>query len=234
MSGPSSAGSIGLGPIREEDSTIDVPKSNVPQEDLVELLPNADERTINLSDDERDIEEISFGKRKLTSTVWEHYKRQKVGEKWKAVCNHCKKQWGETKNGTKHLHDHLKRCVFRYKDNTHQVTLNFKKDATSGKVTMGTYSFDPDKCRYSLSKMMILHEYPLSMVDHIGFREFLHDLQPLFKVPSRNTFKSDILKIYEYERAKNMIALEKIESRISITTSLLIKREDSWLSVLIS
>ncbi|CAA2976799.1 zinc finger BED domain-containing RICESLEEPER 2-like [Olea europaea subsp. europaea] len=68
--------------------------------------------------------------------------------------------------------------------------------------------------------MVILHEYPLSMVDHIGFREFLHDLQPLFKVPSRNTLKSDILKIYEYERAKNMIALEKIESRISITTDM--------------
>ncbi|XP_022853316.1 zinc finger BED domain-containing protein RICESLEEPER 2-like [Olea europaea var. sylvestris] len=82
---------------------------------------------------------------------------------------------------------------------------------------MGTYSFDPVKCRYSLSKMVILHKYPLSMVDHIGFREFLHDLQPLFKVPSRNTLKSNILKIYEYERAKNMIALEKIESRISIT-----------------
>ncbi|CAA2970793.1 Hypothetical predicted protein [Olea europaea subsp. europaea] len=32
MSGPSSAGSIGLGPIREEDSPTNVPESNVPQE----------------------------------------------------------------------------------------------------------------------------------------------------------------------------------------------------------
>lgn len=93
MSGPSSVGSIRLGPMptREEDSTIYVPESNVPQEDPVELLPNADERTINLSEEERDIGEISFGKRKLTSTVWEQYKRQKIGEKWKAICNHCKK-----------------------------------------------------------------------------------------------------------------------------------------------
>ncbi|XP_022855112.1 zinc finger BED domain-containing protein DAYSLEEPER-like, partial [Olea europaea var. sylvestris] len=182
MSSPSSAGSIGLGPIREENSTTNVPKSNVPQEDPVELLPNADERTINLSDEKRDIGEISFGKKKLTSTVWEHYKRQKISEKLKAICNHCKKQLGgETKNGTKHLNDHLKRCVLRYKDNTRQATLNFKKDATSGKVTMGICSFDLDKCRYSLSKMVILHEYPLSIVHHIGFREFLHDLQPLFK-----------------------------------------------------
>ncbi|XP_022865374.1 zinc finger BED domain-containing protein RICESLEEPER 2-like [Olea europaea var. sylvestris] len=164
---------------------------------------------------------MSFGKRKLTSTMWEHYKRQKIGEKWKAICNYCKKQLGgEIKNGTKHLHDHLKRRVLRYKDNNHQTTLNFKKDATSGNVTMGAYSLDPYKCRYILSKMVILHEYPLFMVDHIGFREFLHDLQPLFKVFSRNTLKSDILKIYEYERAKNMIALEKIESRISITTDM--------------
>ncbi|XP_022886991.1 zinc finger BED domain-containing protein RICESLEEPER 2-like [Olea europaea var. sylvestris] len=68
--------------------------------------------------------------------------------------------------------------------------------------------------------MVILREYPLSMVDHIEFREFLHDLQQLFKVSFRNTLKSDILKIYEYERAKNMIALEKIESQISITTDM--------------
>lgn len=115
------------------------------------------------------------------------------------------------------MHDHLKRCSFRRHDNTYQTTLNLKEDAASGKVTMGTYSFDSDKCRYSLSKMVILHEYSLSMVDHIGFREFLHDLQPLFKVTSPNTLKSDILKIYKCEKAKNMIAIEKIESRVSIT-----------------
>ncbi|CAA2970467.1 Hypothetical predicted protein [Olea europaea subsp. europaea] len=60
MFGLNSVRSIGLGPMCEEDSTIDVPESNVPQEDPVEPLPNADERTINLSDEECDIGELDL------------------------------------------------------------------------------------------------------------------------------------------------------------------------------
>ncbi|CAA3020535.1 Hypothetical predicted protein [Olea europaea subsp. europaea] len=48
MSIPSSAGSVGLGPMREEDSMSDVPMSNVLPEDPVD----PDERPINLSDEE--------------------------------------------------------------------------------------------------------------------------------------------------------------------------------------
>jgi hypothetical protein len=45
-----------------------------------------------------------------------------------------------------------------------------------------------------------VHEYPLSMVDHVGFRRFCAALQPLFKVVSRNTIKIDIWDMYEVQR----------------------------------
>jgi hypothetical protein len=48
--------------------------------------------------------------------------------------------------------------------------------------------------------MIVVHEYPLSMVDHVGFRRFCAALQPLFKVVSRNTIKKDILDMYEVQR----------------------------------
>ena len=68
--------------------------------------------------------------------------------------------------------------------------------------------------------MVILHEYPLSMVDHIGFREFVTDLQPMFKLITRNTLKSDILKIYDNEREKVLRITDKNGSRMAITTDM--------------
>ena len=63
-----------------------------------------------------------------------------------------------------------------------------------GTMSLNAYQFDQVKVRNNLAHMVILHEYLLSMVDHIGFRKFVGFLQPLFKLITRNTLKSDILK----------------------------------------
>ena len=63
-----------------------------------------------------------------------------------------------------------------------------------GIVSMENYTFDQDIARAELSAMIVLHEYPLSMVDHVGFRRFVSALQPLFKMGTRNTIR---YKIYE-------------------------------------
>ncbi|KAL8493455.1 hypothetical protein ACS0TY_024606 [Phlomoides rotata] len=94
-----------------------------------------------------------------------------------------------------------------------------KKD-TSGKFSVGTYTFNEEIVRKDLASMIVLHEYPLSMVEHFGFRRFLSSLQPLFKVVSRNTVKNDIMKIYEFEKTKTMRIIEKNTSKIAITTDM--------------
>ncbi|CAN1245067.1 hypothetical protein LINGRAPRIM_LOCUS2888 [Linum grandiflorum] len=38
--------------------------------------------------------------------------------------------------------------------------------------------------------MIVMHEYPLGIVDHLYFKIFCNGLQPLFKVPYRNTTKA--------------------------------------------
>ena len=68
--------------------------------------------------------------------------------------------------------------------------------------------------------MVILHEYPFSMVYHIGFKEFVTDLQPMFKLVTRNTLKSDILKIYDNEREKVLKMTDKNGSKMAITTEM--------------
>ena len=97
--------------------------------------------------------------------------------------------------------------------------MNPKKEA-SGKLSLSTYSFDQENARKDLASMIVLHEYPLTMVDHVGFRKYSNTLQPLFKMVSRNTIKNDILKIYDYEKSKTMDLLGNNRSRIAITTDM--------------
>ncbi len=54
---------------------------------------------------------------------------------------------------------------------------------------MEKYTFDPQIARRELAAMIILHKYPLSIVDHIGFQRFVTALQPLFKMVTRNTIR---------------------------------------------
>ena len=165
-------------------------------------------------------DQVGVGKRKLTSIVWNHYKKQRIDGVDKAICNYCgKKLGGESKNGTKHLHDHFNRCPLRKQRDIKQAILNSRKEA-SGKLSLSTYSFDQENARKDLASMIVLHEYPLTMVDHVGFRKYSNTLKPLFKMVSRNTIKNDILKIYDYEKSKTMDLLGNNRSRIAITTDM--------------
>jgi len=58
-----------------------------------------------------------------------------------------------------------------------------------GKVNVESYTFDQETAREELGNMIVLHGYPLSIVDHAGFRRFVHALQPLFNMHTRNTIR---------------------------------------------
>ena len=88
-----------------------------------------------------------------------------------------------------------------------------------GDVEIRTFKFDQDTTQRELANMVILHEYPLS-IEHLGFHRFMGMAQPLFKIPSRNTLKSDILQIYDYERVKLNGLLEKNKGRIALTINM--------------
>lgn len=162
---------------------------------------------IEVSDDEDQKDGVG-SKRKLTSAVWKGFKRVKVEDKIKAKCNWCAKKLGETKNGTKHLHDHLKTCPYRKSKMTgqsktfSQSSLRFGCHDT-GKVSVEYYTFDQEIARKELASMMVLHEYPLCMVDHTGFRRFVSAPQPLFKMVTRNTIRNDIMKQYETKKEES-------------------------------
>ncbi|RVW95282.1 Zinc finger BED domain-containing protein RICESLEEPER 2 [Vitis vinifera] len=156
-------------------------------------------------------------RRKLTSVVWNDFDKIIEDGQDYAICKHCKgKLKADSKNGTKHLHVHIDRCMKQRNVDIRQQLLAVERKG-HGKVQIGGFTFDQEISREKLARAIILHEYPLSIIDHVGFREFATSLQPLFKMVSRNTIKGDIMKIYEVEKDKMISYLEKLQSRVAIT-----------------
>ncbi|TYH76642.1 hypothetical protein ES332_D04G099300v1 [Gossypium tomentosum] len=115
-----------------------------------------------------------------TSLVWTKFTRKRMGDAIKAECNHYSKLLtGGRRAGTIQLKDHLKTCPKRiFQD------------------YLAPYEFHQEDGRRDLANMISLHEYPISMVEHYGFRKSSKTLQPGFKVPTRNTTKKDIMQRY--------------------------------------
>ena len=154
----------------------------------------------------------------MTSFFWNDFDEVLEDGHDYAICKHCnQKLKANSKNETKHLHTHIERCIKRRTVDIKQQLLGIERKGL-GKVQIGGFTFDQDISREKLAGAIILHEYPLSIVDHVGFREFATSLQPLFKMVSRNTIKGVIMKIYDIEKVEMVSYLEKLESRISITT----------------
>jgi hypothetical protein len=184
-------------------SCIKTPSSESSQTEsvLIPLFGSAaessnDSQPIEIEDDKAkeviDVEgEEELGtKRKMTSPIWKEFKRFKYMGVVRAKCNYCSKALsGMTSNGTNHLHDHLKICQLRkikLVGTKRLVQPHLRFGATAaGAISVENYTFDQDTARKALATMIILHEYPLSMVDHTGFRTFCSALLFVFVFQER-------------------------------------------------
>lgn len=187
------------------------------------VAPASDSATIG-NNDVLDVEnDVPVGsKRKLRSKVWKDFDLINVSGVWKEKCKWCKKQLGgETRSGTTHLKNHIAVCPDRAtRKGLTQSTLKLSANPQDGTVTLEKYVFDQDVARKELALMIIVHEYPLSMVDHLGFRKFCAALQPAFKVVSRNTIRKDILDMYQVQKQSMVNYIKKLSSRVAVTTDL--------------
>ena len=84
-----------------------------------------------------------------------------------------------------------------------------------GSQALGVFNEEDQKAsRRDLARMVILHEYPLAIVDHVGFQDFVGALRPNFKIVGRR----DIKKIYNEKKQKTMVEIDKKRSFMVITT----------------
>ncbi|CAN1725878.1 Putative AC transposase [Linum perenne] len=68
--------------------------------------------------------------------------------------------------------------------------------------------------------MILIHDYPLSIVDHLGFKRFCCAIQPLFKVLCRNTIEKEILTLYELTKTKIQRKIDGNRGRVAMTTDM--------------
>ncbi|KAJ0714852.1 putative HAT dimerization domain, ribonuclease H-like superfamily, hAT-like transposase, RNase-H [Helianthus annuus] len=134
---------------------------------------------------------------------------------------------GSKTNGTSPLRYHLLRVCNKSplykKADLKQSKLSFKpKSSGEGIGSLASHSFSQEKCKISLARMCIKDNQPFSIVDDEGFREFVWDLNPMFKFPSRWTIARVCLSVYQEEKKKLKQVLRG--QTVSLTT-------DTWTSV---
>jgi hypothetical protein len=82
-----------------------------------------------------------------------------------------------------------------------------------GGASLAVWEFDPARCRKSFARMIIAHEYPFNCANNHFLKVFVSDLQPCFKMVSRNTMRMDCLKIYEEKRVSLYELFDKLDCR---------------------
>ncbi|XP_022717364.1 zinc finger BED domain-containing protein RICESLEEPER 1-like isoform X2 [Durio zibethinus] len=75
--------------------------------------------------------------------------------------------------------------------------------------------------------MIILHGYPLAMVEHVGFKVFVKNLQPLFDVAPNSTIELSCMEIYGREKQKVYDMLRKLQCRINLSVEMWSSPENS-------
>ncbi|XP_048138038.1 zinc finger BED domain-containing protein RICESLEEPER 1-like [Rhodamnia argentea] len=90
------------------------------------------------------------------------------------------------------------------------------KDDNANAVTVGS-NYDQRRSQFDLARMIIIHGYPLNMVEDVGFKVFVKNLQPLFELVTVNKIEADCLEIYEKEKQKVFEVLDKLPGRISLS-----------------
>ncbi|KAH6760194.1 hypothetical protein C2S51_017143 [Perilla frutescens var. frutescens] len=171
-------------------------------------------------------EEGSKLSKKLTSDAWNHFKLISVKGVEKAKCNYCSALLSyKGRNGTSHLLKHVNLVCPRrnLRMGIGQTQLNVKTEADGTTIVElkdreKPTKFDQDTSRKDLVNMVVVHEYPLSIVDHVGFRKFVKGLNSSFKMISRNTLKNDIMKTYDDAKSSLKSLFNCTEGRVAITT----------------
>lgn len=175
----------------------------------------------------------------MASKVWDHYKK-KTNDPSAAICQICEAVLSCKDGTTSSLMRHLER--------KHSIALPVKRkrhqdDAQSqSKVMQPTYkeyiesktklsSERKEKITYSLAKMIFLDLQPLSVIEDVGLRQLLNQIDGKYIPPSRKIFRQLILPtIYNKTalKVKTLIAEYKqtygTNALFSITT-------DCWTSV---
>ncbi|XP_052155762.1 zinc finger BED domain-containing protein RICESLEEPER 2-like [Oryza glaberrima] len=179
-------------------------------------------------------------RRRKKSLVWEHFTIEAVsGGATRACCKLCKQTFayssGSKIAGTSHLKRHitLGSCP-KIKNQEHKLALtpaggtDNDGEGTVERPSKRRYrytgyanaAFDQDRSCSYLAKMIILHDYPLHIVQQPAFTTFIDSLQPRFRVVDVETMEGEVYAVYQKEKENLTQAFSTMPGRISLTIGL--------------
>ncbi|GAB4832825.1 hypothetical protein Ancab_040288 [Ancistrocladus abbreviatus] len=174
-------------------------------------------------------------RRKKKSIVWEHFTIETVGAGCRrACCKVCKQSFaystGSKVAGTSHLKRHIAKgtcpVILRQQERNQLTPYMPKSGGTEGSTeapkrryrssSTPYLIFDQDRCRHEIARMIIMHDYPLHMVEHPGFVAFVQNLQPRFDMVNFNTVQGDCVATYLREKQKLQKFIDGLPGRICL------------------
>ncbi|KAF5805195.1 putative transcription factor/ chromatin remodeling BED-type(Zn) family [Helianthus annuus] len=186
-------------------------------------------------------------RRKKKSMVWEHFTIETVSPGCRrACCKQCKQSFaysmGSKVAGTSHLKRHIAKggcpVVLRNQQQDPMAMTPFSAPSKIANDSAGPtpttdppkrryrtssvpyVAFDSDRCRQEIAQMIILHDYPLHIVEHPGFVAFVRNLQPNFSMVNFNTVQGDCIATYLGEKQSVQNLIEGMPGRICLTLDL--------------
>ncbi|KAM5547981.1 zinc finger BED domain-containing protein DAYSLEEPER-like [Rosa sericea] len=173
-------------------------------------------------------------RRKRKSMVWEHFTIETVSAGCRrAYCNQCKRSYAYSKgskvSGTSHLRRHVEKgscaALLRSQDNNLSDPSSSKGASNSSKRRYKRASstpqlvFDQDHCRNDIARMIIMHDYPLHMVEHPGFVSFVQNLQPEFNfnMMTFDTVQGDCIATYQMEKQSLRKFIQGIAAHVCLS-----------------
>ncbi|KAL0354013.1 UNVERIFIED_CONTAM: Zinc finger BED domain-containing protein RICESLEEPER 1 [Sesamum angustifolium] len=97
------------------------------------------------------------------------------------------------------------------------ASTNLEQVLKVGNINTGSVNFDYRRSQLDLARMIIMHGYPLGMVDDIGFKTFVRNLQPLFDLVTVSEVEADCMEIYKKEKQRVYEELDKLPGKVSLT-----------------
>ncbi|KAK8540698.1 hypothetical protein V6N13_027014 [Hibiscus sabdariffa] len=177
-------------------------------------------------------------RRRKKSIVWDYFTVETVGDGCiRAFCNQCKKSFayitGSKLAGTSHLKRHIALGICPVSRQRNQLTPDPKTGNAADEPRkrqrathrIANIPFNQENCNHEIAKMIIMHEYPLHIVEHPGFNDFVRTLQPQFNMVSFNTIQGDCVAMYLREKQSLLNFINEIPGRVSLTLDLWISNQ---------
>uniref|UniRef100_A0A7N0VBJ8 BED-type domain-containing protein n=1 Tax=Kalanchoe fedtschenkoi TaxID=63787 RepID=A0A7N0VBJ8_KALFE len=98
--------------------------------------------------------------------------------------------------------------------------VRFDQDGKDMSYKFANIKLDEERSRLDLAYMIIMHKYPLSMTEHLGFGTFVRNLQPLFQPVPSGDIELLCTEIYLKEKQKVYEMMQRLQGRISIAVDM--------------